>query len=621
MFKKIYMVISATLALGAISACSVITPEEFEVLYLHTSRESAEIMANNFNIKLSKYSEYGVTTYTTQSKTQYESLLSTMGFADNGYYEVTEVDPKINEQYALDIVSANQAWTITEGSRDIIIAVIDTGIDLDHPELIHSLYGVGYNSRTEQEGLEYVEDDRGHGTSTIGVIAAAKDNGIGIAGIAPGVSILPIKANTETTTAFRDADVINGILYAIDQDVDIINISIGNGTYNSLMEQAVDLAVEAGILVVAAAGNTGRDQYVYPAAHASVVSVSSISDTRGSSFFTTYNDQVDISAPGHNIVSTSFDGGYNTVSGTSFASPYVAGIAALIKSVYPDITVDELKARLYDNAVDEGEPGWDKYFGHGIVNAYNSLTTGMPTVSFNTYGGSDVDPIRIVPGETLPTIDDPTKQHYTFDGWYTSSTYSTEWDMANIIESNIILHAKWTPVTYTVSYYNDSFISSESVVYGDLLVNQPTVEKQGHDFAGWYLNDVLYDNTSSPTSDIQLYARWTTRSYSIIYLDHNGDVHAEYTYAYGSVIDHEEPIGPNKEYYDFSGWTGTLPATMPDRNIVITPAYAKRIGVVYVTLIITVVYDDGSENVITIEVPQDEVDDIIAEYGNGTVIS
>jgi len=623
--KKIITLLLLAIGVVTLASCSP-TPHHaddlYEVVYIHRSEESAQIMANNFNMELLNYSDYGVTTYGTRSETQYQSLLATMGFADNTVYEIAVTDDEYSkDQYNIALTNVDSAWNITTGNPDIIVAIVDTGVDIDHPELISSMHTTGYNAATGMVGLEHADDDQGHGTRVAGIIAADKNNGIGIAGVAPDITIMPIKANYAGTSSIRAAWAIDGILYAIDNGAHIINLSFGSTSYNALMDQAVKQAYDAGIVVLAAAGNSGTERYYYPASYEHAISVSSINSDSTWSFFSTYNDRVYISAPGSGMITTNNYGDYVVVSGTSFASPHVAGVVALLLSVYPDMTPAEVKGKLQETAVDAGEPGWDKYYGHGIVDAYAILASDMATVSFNTMGGTTMDTVRLVPGSLLTIDTEPIKEHHTFTGWYTDSSYINEWMNGSVVDNSMILYAKWAPVTYTLNFYNEGeLVATEHIVYGS-LATAPIVTRSGYTFTGWYTyrND-LYNFSVTPTEDLDLHSRWSVNSYSIIYLDGNGNVHSQYTYQYGATIDHDIPEGPIKDYYDFVGWIGIIPDTMPANNITLTPEYAKRIGIVYVTIVITIVYEDGTENVISIEVPQDQVDAIIAEYGNGVVI-
>jgi uncharacterized repeat protein (TIGR02543 family) len=640
--KKLYSFLTLLVVLASCSTAGPKTnTEEFELLHVHSTIESANTMATNFNIKLKDYTRYGVATYTTRSKDQYESLLRTLGFAPNNQheldpeYEATNIitnDQYFTDQYALTFTGISEAWSITEGSPDVVVAVIDTGVDIYHPELVSSIASTGYNSYFGQEGLEYVIDDRGHGTQVTGIIAADKNNGIGIAGAAPEVTILPIKANiilydssgkATPTSSFRDSSIIDGILYAIEQEADIINISIGNTSSNALVQQAINQAEEAGVLVVASSGNSGKQQYVYPASYNYSLSVGSVSDTMLKSFFTTFNDKLDIMAPGHNIVTTTNGGHYTVSSGTSFAAPYAAAMAAMLKSVYPDMTPADIRNKLRDTAIDAGATGFDVEYGYGIVNIYQALASDMATVSFNTMGGTTISTMKIIPDSPIQLPEDPLKEHYDFAGWYRDTSYTVPFTSGMIVESSMILYAKWNPKTYTVKYYDEVLLSSESISYGELLTNSPLLTKEGYEFSGWYTYGGLkYDFTKTLTGNIELYARWSIKSYSMIYLNHDGSVYHQYTYQYGADLSsHQHPTDPSREHYDFAGWIGTIPSTMPAENIIITPEYTKRVGTIYVTITITIVYEDGSEDVIIIEVPQEDVEDIISQYGDSATIS
>lgn len=621
--KKLMTLMIAGIAVVSLVACEN-GNSTYEVVYIHRTEESAKIMADNFNLEMVSYSDYGVTTYSTKSIKQYESLLATMGFADNNTYETAEGagtnDFYAADQWSIPNMGVDLAWNISTG-YGVTVAVVDTGVDIDHPDLVSSMSTTGYNAATMEVGLDYADDDSGHGTRVAGIIAADKDNEIGIAGIAPDITIVPIKVNYAGTSSIKASWAIDGILFAIDQGVDVINLSYGSTTYNALMEQVIDQAVAAGIVVVAAAGNSGTEKYYYPASYDNAISVGSIDEDSTISGFSTFNHQVDLSAPGADLPTTAMGNDYVNVNGTSFASPAVAASAALLLSVYPDLTPAEVREKLQSTAIDAGETGLDKYYGHGIVNVYDALASDMATVSFNTDGGTVIETARVIPGETLTLADEPLKLHHQFVGWYTDSSFTTEWINGSVVNNSMILYAKFTPVDYVVNFYNgDTLVFTESVTYGS-LITAPELTREGYSFSGWYTyTNELYDLNSTPVDDINLYARWTVNIYSVVYQDKDGNVVEQFNFEYGADTTHTAPEGPAKEYYDFIGWIGVIPNTMPAGNIIITPAYAKRIGVVYVTLQITIVYEDGTEEVITIEVPQNQVDDIIAQYGNGVII-
>jgi subtilisin len=231
-----------------------------------------------------------------------------------------------------------------EGTVDTDIAILDTGVDLDHPDLNV------YRERTFVSGTTSADDDDGHGTHVAGV-AAAKDNNIGVVGIAPGARIWAVKVLDNTGSGFI-SDIIAGIDYLNQnaEEVDIANMSFGCECTSSALDTAIDNSVSKGITFVAAAGNSGKDASTFsPANNVNVIAVSAIVDTDGKcggngqstsagnddSFasFSNFGSTVDIAAPGVIIYSTNIGGSYSTMSGTSMASPHVAGAAGLFKSI------------------------------------------------------------------------------------------------------------------------------------------------------------------------------------------------------------------------------------------------------------------------------------------------
>jgi len=294
----------------------------------------------------------------------------------------TTNDPLAGDQWHLGNIKAFDAWDITMGNPGIKVAVLDTGADLNHPDL-SSQIDRAWNVLTESST---VVDNHGHGTHVAGIIAATADNGIGVAGVAPGTRLIIVDVfneNTEPgTTTFN---VIKGIEYAVANGAHVINMSLGGYTYDYLFELAVNNAVNNNVVVVAAAGNDATSQLCYPSDFESAISVIATTQDNVDASFSNFGQYKDISAPGVNILSTFKSGGYVSISGTSMASPIVAGVVALIRSVNPGLSVDEVKNILYTTANDvygwrDGwhggfnyPVGWDAYTGYGIVNARNAV--------------------------------------------------------------------------------------------------------------------------------------------------------------------------------------------------------------------------------------------------------
>ncbi len=281
-------------------------------------------------------------------------------------------DPLYPKQWALTKIQAPQAWGLLPvDQHEVVVAVIDTGIDIDHPDLVNRIASGGYNFFMKNQD---VSDVSGHGTAVAGLIAAETNNTVGIAGIsgqAP-VKILPLRI-TDSQGASNRSDVIQAIDYAIAQKVDIINFSMGSNSYSEIENQSIQKAIQSGICVVASAGNDGTLTCYYPASYDGVLSVGSLGSNQRHWLFSNHNDKVDLSAPGSSVYCCNWDGTYVNRSGTSFAAPMVAGVAALLKTADSSLSPARLEAILTSSATDYGVAGKDPYYGYGVVNAYSAM--------------------------------------------------------------------------------------------------------------------------------------------------------------------------------------------------------------------------------------------------------
>ena len=279
----------------------------------------------------------------------------------------TSNDPKYSKQWYHRIIGSEDAWNVTTGSDDIVVAVIDDGIDLHHRDLknqIISPYDVVLNSTSRISVGE-------HGTHVSGIIASTMNNGVGGTGIAPNVKIMPINVFDGENALY--SDVIAGIQYAIEQDADIINLSIGGTESSEMLNDAIQKAYEAGILIVAAAGNEGENMYDYPAAYDHVLAVSATDSFDSLADFSNYGTEIDLAAPGTDIYSTLPHNKYEFMSGTSMATPVVAGVAALVWSANPSLINTQIEEQLYETADDLGPVGKDIFFGNGRINASKAV--------------------------------------------------------------------------------------------------------------------------------------------------------------------------------------------------------------------------------------------------------
>jgi subtilisin family serine protease len=290
-------------------------------------------------------------------------------------------DSLYDEQEDLAQIHVPEAWPTTTGDPSVVVAVIDSGVDLLHPDLA----GVTVVSpRNETFNTTDVTDDIGHGTHVAGTIFARTNNATGIAGIAPESRLMPIKILDGAGSGFF-SDVLDGVDWARTHGADVINLSLGgvlSPEQVALFQPTFSVARAAGILIVAAAGNSGDPLMFYPAGLNGVVSVGAVDASDVEADFSTFNRAVDLSAPGVDTLSTvptALDPlGYERFSGTSMASPHVAGVAALVWADRPGLDVAELEAVLRASATDLGAAGRDDHYGSGRVDAEAALAAAVP---------------------------------------------------------------------------------------------------------------------------------------------------------------------------------------------------------------------------------------------------
>ncbi|MGE7692639.1 S8 family peptidase [Lysinibacillus sp. NPDC094177] len=282
----------------------------------------------------------------------------------------TEADPKKQDMYHLSLLQIDKALELA-GDKDVKVAVIDAGVDFKHPDLKSQVLPP-YNAAAPAN-TSYPSE---HGTHVAGIIGATKDNGLGGHGINPKAKLLPIDVFNGKIGA-NDFVIAQGILYAIDQGADVINMSLGGYGESPLMQEAVQKAIDKGITIVAAAGNESTDNYSFPASYEGVISVGSTNDRNKLSSYSNYGPSVDLVAPGEEVYSTVHDdkkgSSFVKMSGTSMASPVVAGVASLLKSKYPDLKPYEIEAILEMTAKDLGDKGYDLTYGHGLVDPVKAL--------------------------------------------------------------------------------------------------------------------------------------------------------------------------------------------------------------------------------------------------------
>ncbi|MEQ1934112.1 MAG: S8 family peptidase [Fimbriimonadaceae bacterium] len=271
-------------------------------------------------------------------------------------------DPLFGQLYGMNIVKAPQAWDLNFGDPAIKIAILDTGVDLTHPDLQGKLVP-GYDFVNDDADPM---DDAGHGTHCAGTAAANGNNSIGVIGLAPRCSIMPVKV---LGPAGGSADgVTSGIKFAADNGASVISMSLGGGGASQTMQDALVYALGKGALPIAAAGNHGTTQLIYPGGFDECIAVAATDQNDQKAGFSAFGDWVEVAAPGVGILSTYLGGGYEFSDGTSMACPLVAGLAGLIKSVDPTMTPAQLRAQIQNNCDPVGT-----FVTKGRINAFRSI--------------------------------------------------------------------------------------------------------------------------------------------------------------------------------------------------------------------------------------------------------
>lgn len=389
-------------------------------------------------------------------------------------------------QYALSIINAAQAWDLNLNASNARIAVIDDAIDLTHPDLSGNIWintneipndGIDndFNGFADDvNGWDFANNDNNpnppssaldHGTHVAGIASAGTNNGTGMASIGMNAKIVPIKIGLDANGALTGGE--QAIDYAIALGVDVINMSWGGSFYSQTAQDLFNIAYSEGIVCVAASGNASSSSPFYPAAYNRVISVASTNSADQASSFTNYGPTVDLAAPGSTIYSTLPTGLYGNKSGTSMASPCVAGLVALMRDANPLATVDEIEACLLSTC-DAITGPLSSQIGAGRINAYEAmLCITQPTAEFSS------NFTQVCPGNSI--------QFYNYSAW-PGTTYSWSFPGGIPATSNLQNPLVNYPiagnynVTLTVS--NGSF--SQTVTYTNYItITQPSASISG----------------------------------------------------------------------------------------------------------------------------------------------
>lgn len=314
------------------------------------------------------------------------------------------------QKYAKDI-QLPDAWRKGTANTTMTIAVVDTGVDLSHPDLTDNLV-TGYNAI---DPTDTVQDNNGHGTSVAGVLAATGNNAIGVAGVLWRAKIMPIKV-LEDDGQGDERHLAKGIRYAVDHDAKIVVLSLGVITSSTVLADAITYAEQHEVLVVAAAGNEGKE-VKYPAAFPTVLSVGGVDPTMKANSRSNRGNELSLVAP-WSVYTTKLGGGYAANQGTSMAAPQVAGIAALVWAKQPSLTAHDVRNMLVASAKDIGPKGWDSTTGFGLVQAADALATKTSADPFS--GNSRIEQAKAIP-----------LNHEISSAWSGSKNKTADWFKLN----------------------------------------------------------------------------------------------------------------------------------------------------------------------------------------------
>jgi subtilisin family serine protease len=383
-------------------------------------------------------------------------------------------------------IKATQAWGISTGSRDIVVAVVDTGVDYFHEDLRANMWtnsrevpGNGIdddaNGFTDDVyGYDFVSndsdpfDDHLHGTHVAGIVGAMGNNGIGVVGVCWQVRLMALKSFDQQGSG-DVASAIAAIHYAIANGARVINASWSAGDRSQALADVVEEARAAGVVFVAAAGNSHTSNLFYPAGYDSVIAVASVNSKGEISPFTNFGQHVDLSAPGEQILSTIPDSRYDAVSGTSMACPYVAGAAALILSRHPEFTPAQV-VNILKNTTDPVSSF--SYIGSGRLNVFNALQIDVPLPDAEIKAGALLQGRFNFTG----TAAGENFQRYTVS--YGPGRQPTEWTQLHestqpVLNGNVFANFDSTTLddgtyTFRIEVWNTNGQSSRAVVTADI---------------------------------------------------------------------------------------------------------------------------------------------------------
>jgi subtilisin len=451
-------------------------------------------------------------------------------------------------QWGINQIGANIVHQSGNTGQGVKVAIIDTGIDNTHPDLNDNCIG-GYDFVNNDN---FPSDDNGHGTHCAGIVAA-EDDGEGIIGVAPNAELYAIKVLNAQGSGYY-SDIVAGIQWAVNNGAQIISMSLGGNTGSTSLQAACDNAQSAGVLVVAAAGNDyykfrvrEYDTVDYPARYASVIAVGATDSNNIRAYFSSTGPAVELAAPGLNIYST-VPGGYATYSGTSMATPHVAGVAALVFNTPVDPNFDanknekwegnEVRAKLQATADDLGTAGRDNWYGFGIVDTDEAAAPANPL--------PNQSPVANAGEDQALTADPSGNVQVNFDG---SASYDPDGEIIqytwmegiNTLSQEVSFSQVFAVGTYEITLTvtdNDGATSSDQVLVKVDPYQQPpstnkihvasiklSPESRAGGKQGYVIATItVVDQNEQPTAGVTVNGHWegATNNYDVSITDVNG---------------------------------------------------------------------------------------------------
>lgn len=388
----------------------------------------------------------------------------------------TTNDPYYANGWHLPKIGTPTAWQTSSGSN-VVIAILDSGVDADHPDLAANLVP-GWNMYDNNADTT---DVNGHGTKVAGAAAALTNNAVGVAAIAGNARVMPMRVSSADGYAYYST-IASALTWAADRGARVANISFYGVETSSSARSAAQYLKNKGGLVVTSAGNYGVEETIAPSDTMITVSATDSNDNKTS--WSSYGSFVDVAAPGASIYSTVNGGGYGAVSGTSFSSPITAGVVALMMAANPALSPADLEKALYSSALDLGTAGFDKYFGNGRVDAAAAVAASVASVKVDSTapstsitspsGGTNVSGLVAV---DVAASDDTGVSRVDLlvngakVGSDTSAPYGFSWDSTTVADGEVSI------VAYAYDAAGNAASHSVKVSVANTVVEEPVVEE------------------------------------------------------------------------------------------------------------------------------------------------